>query len=115
MQKGLFRRLLPHLIAVLIFLIVALIFCSPSLSGKVLNQSDVIQWKGMAQESIQFKEQHGHFPLWTNSPFSGMPAYQIALESQNVVSTGFFHNLFMLFLPKPIGYFFLVCLTFYFL
>ena len=115
MNNGTFKKILPHLAAVLIFLVVAVIFCSPVLSGKVVNQSDVIHWKGMAQQSIEFKEKYGHYPLWTNSMFSGMPAYQIAMESGNVISTGFFHNLFMLFLPKPIGYFFLICLCFYFL
>ncbi|HVG42304.1 MAG TPA: hypothetical protein VM888_11895, partial [Chitinophagaceae bacterium] len=115
MNNGMFKKLLPHLIAVLIFLLFAVIFCSPTLSGKAVNQSDVIHWKGMAQQSLDFKEKFGHYPLWTNSMFSGMPAYQIAMESQNIISTGFFHNLFMLFLPKPIGYFFLICLCFYFL
>lgn len=115
MKKGLFQRILPHLIAVVIFLIAALIFCSPALSGKVINQSDVVHWKGMAQNLFDYKEKFGHFPLWTTSMFSGMPAYQIALESQNFISTGFFHDLFTLFLPKPLSFFFLACVSFYFL
>jgi hypothetical protein len=115
MNKSIFQKLLPHLIAVVIFLLVAVIFCSPALSGKVINQSDVVHWKGMAQQSLEYKEQHGHFPLWTNSMFGGMPAYQIAMESQNKITPGFFHYIFMLGLPKPIGFFFLICLMFYFL
>src|SRR5437763_5945540 len=115
MNNGLLKKLLPHIIAVVVFLVVAVVFCSPALSGKVLNQSDVILWKGAAQQSLQFKDTYGHFPLWTNSTFSGMPAYQIAMESKNVISPGYFHNLFTLFLPKPISFFFLTCLCFYFL
>jgi hypothetical protein len=47
--------------------------------------------------------------------FAGMPAFQIAMESQNIISTGIFHDIFTLFLPKPISFFFLICVSFYFL
>ena len=115
MKKGLFQRILPHLIAVIVFLIAALIFCSPALSGKVITQSDVVHWKGMAQNLIEYKEQFGNYPLWTTSMFSGMPAFSIAIETQNLIQAGYFHYLFTLFLPKPFGFFFLACVSFYFL
>lgn len=115
MNKGLFSKLLPHLIAVLIFLIVAVVYCKPVLEGKMLQQSDVTQWKGMAQNSLKYKETHGHLPLWTNGMFSGMPAYQIAMESGNAVSPGVFYYILTLGLPKPISYFFLASICFYFL
>ncbi len=83
MKKGIFNRVLPHLIAIVIFLIVAVIYCKPVLEGKVLQQHDVTQWKAMAKNSFDYKETHGNFPLWTNSMFSGMPAYQIAMEGTN--------------------------------
>jgi hypothetical protein len=82
MNKGILQKLLPHIIAVVVFLLVAVIYCRPVLSGSVLQQHDVVQWKAMAQNSFQYKETHGHFPLWTNGMFSGMPAYQIAMDSQ---------------------------------
>jgi len=115
MKKFNWKSLLPHAIAVVIFLMVAIVYCKPALEGKVLNQSDVNQWKSMAAQSFKYKETHGHFPLWTNSSFGGMPAYQIAMESSNPFSTGYLHSLFTLFLPKPINFFFLMCLSFYFL
>ena len=115
MNKGLFQRLLPHIIAVGIFLIVAVIYCRPVLQGEVLSQSDVTQWKAMAQNSFDYKEKHGHFPLWTNGMFSGMPAYQIAMEPDVAVSPSLFYGVFSLFLPKPISFFFLACVCFYFL
>jgi hypothetical protein len=115
MQKWTFQISLPHIIAVLIFLIVAVVFCSPVLQGKVLSQSDIMHWKGMAQQSFEFKEKYGHFPLWTNSMFGGMPAYHIAMEPDIPITAGFFHNIFTLFLPKPISFFFLACISFYFL
>lgn len=109
------KALLPHAIAIALFLVVALIYCKPALEGKVLQQHDVTQWKGMAQNSFQYKEQHGQFPLWTNGMFSGMPAYQITGISNNPISVGYVGYLLNLGLPKPAGVFFLACICFYFL
>ncbi|MFN2438722.1 MAG: YfhO family protein [Chitinophagaceae bacterium] len=115
MQKTAFQKLLPHLIAIVIFLIVALVYCKPTLEGKVLQQTDITQWKAMAQNSFEYKEKHGHLPLWTNGMFSGMPAYQIAMEPDVIVTPMWFHGFATLFLPKPIAFFFLACICFYFL
>lgn len=115
MNKGMFKKLLPHGIAIVVFLLVAVIYCRPVLQGKVLQQHDVTQWKAMAQNSFEYKEKYGHFPLWTNGMFSGMPAYQIAMQSDTVVSVGWFYNILTLGLPKPISFFFLACVCFYFL
>jgi hypothetical protein len=115
MKKGWLLTLLPHAIAVLIFLIVAVIYCRPVLEGKVLQQHDVTQWKAMAQNSYEYKEKHGNFPLWTNSMFSGMPAYQIAMESSHKIAPQYFYYILTLGLPKPISFFFLACICFYFL
>ena len=49
------KSFVPHLIAVGIFLIVAAFYCKPILQGKVLQQSDVVQWKGMAQDALKSK------------------------------------------------------------
>jgi Bacterial membrane protein YfhO len=115
MQKGTFQKLLPHILAVLIFLIVAAIYCKPVFENKVVQQQDLTLWRGMAQNSFQYKETHGTFPLWTNSMFSGMPAYQVALDPQVPVNPNMFYGLFTLYLPKPISFFFLACICFYFL
>ena len=109
------KAVLPHVIAVVIFAIVAIIYCKPAFEGKVLQQDDTTQWKAMAQSSFEFKEKHGHFPLWTNSMFCGMPAYQIALEADNPISVQYISNLFTLGLPNPAHFFFIACICFYFL
>ncbi len=106
---------MPHVIAVGIFLVVAIFYCKPALQGKVLQQSDLQHWKGMSESSFKYKETHGYFPLWVNSMFSGMPGYQIAMESSNPVALGIFHSIFTLFLPAPFNFFFLLCVSFYFL
>ena len=82
MQKKWFRRLIPHAIAVVVFLLVAVIYSKPAFEHKVLSQQDLSQWKAMAQNSFQYKETHGHFPLWSEGMFSGMPAYHLAMEPE---------------------------------
>ncbi|HNP24063.1 MAG TPA: YfhO family protein [Panacibacter sp.] len=109
------KKIIPHVIAVAIFVVVSVIYCKPALEGKVLQQSDVIHWKGMAESSFKYKETHGHFPLWVNSMFGGMPGYQIAMDSSNPISIAYLNPLFNLFLPGPFSYFFLLCISFYFL
>ncbi|MBX3256855.1 MAG: YfhO family protein [Chitinophagaceae bacterium] len=113
MKKINFKAFVPHLIAIGVFLIVAVIYCRPALEGKVLQQSDVIFWKGMAQNSFEYKEQHGRFPLWNTHLFSGMPNYQVAMDADSFLPN--LHTVLTLGLPKPIGFFFLACISFYIL
>jgi hypothetical protein len=115
MFKSLFKSALPHLIAVAIFAIVAIVYCKPALEGKVLQQSDITQWKGMAQDAMNYKDQFGVTPLWTNNMFGGMPAYQITGIPGISFSIGILDQLFTLNLPEPIGLFFLASICFYFL
>ena len=110
-----FKKLIPHAIAVAVFVVVALIYCKPAFEGKVLNAHDNIGWKGMAQQSFEQKEKLGHFPKWTNSMFGGMPTYQIALEGTHKVSFYYVSYVLTLSLPKPANFFFLACLSFYLL
>lgn len=115
MNKDLFRKVLPHIIAILVFLIVAVIYCKPALEGQVLQQSDISAWKGSIHQSQLYAEKHdGKLPLWTNSLFSGMPAFQIGTESNNYLP-GFVHTIMTLGLPAPIQFFFLACICFYIL
>ena len=115
MKQKWVMNLAAHLIAVIVFLSVALIYCRPAFDNKVLVQEDVTQWKAMAQNSFRYKEQHGHFPLWTNGMFSGMPAYLIAMDVDAFQPQNFFYDLFTLHLKKPANFFFLACVCFYFL
>ncbi len=109
------KKLIPHAIAVGVFLLVAIIFCKPALeSNTILKQSDVSNWQGMSQQSMEHKAATGHFPLWNISMFSGMPAYQIAMDGY-WTPLGIIDKAFQLWLPKPMNFFFLACICFYFL
>lgn len=71
------KKVLPYIAAIIVFLGIAIFFCAPALEGKVLMQGDVNNWKGAANEALQYKQQTGETTWWTNSQFSGMPTYQI--------------------------------------
>jgi hypothetical protein len=115
MKKLNVRLFVPHLIAVVIFLIVAVLFCRPALEGKVLQQTDISQWQGSIRNSEEYAKTHnGRYPLWSNGPFSGMPAFQIGGVGNNMIATAV-HTVLTLGLPKPMQFFFLACICFYIL
>ncbi len=117
MKLPAFKTLLPHLVALAVFLILAFVYCSPAFNSEMaLNQGhDVVGWKGMSKQSFDYKEKYGHFPLWTNSMFSGMPTYQIAMDGNESLGKGieWINKAFTLGLPEPAHYFFLAALFFY--
>jgi len=111
------KKNIPHVVAVLLFLILSIIYTKPALEGKVVEQHDVKEWKAMSHQSFVFKEKHGHFPRWVNNMFCGMPGYQIAMDSKDppYVNVYYFHLALTFGLPKPVYYLFFCCLGFYFL
>ena len=76
MKKVDFKRdLLPHLVVVAAFLLLVILYFSPIFfDKKTLDQHDITQWKGSAQEIVAFRKQYHEEPLWTNSMFGGMPS-----------------------------------------
>ena len=74
------KRILPHAAAILTFFVLTAIYFLPQLQGKVVQQSDNIQYLGMSQEVREYYEETGNSSLWTNSMFGGMPTYQILFE-----------------------------------
>jgi hypothetical protein len=115
MNSQLLKKALPHILAIAVFLIVAVVYCRPALQGKGVGQSDVDQWKAMAQQSFDYKEKHGQFPLWTESAFGGMPGYTIAMPGNNGINFHYLTQALTLGLPQPISFFFVACLCFYIL
>ena len=103
----LWRRVLPHLLAVLFFLVLASVYFSPILfDGQTLAQHDIVQFNGGAREAAQFREATGEEALWTNSMFSGMPTYLISTRFPGDLSQ-YLHKLFTLDLPAVVANLFL--------
>ncbi|GAB3906884.1 YfhO family protein [Larkinella knui] len=102
-----FKRFLPHLIAVIGFAVLAVLYCSPVLKGKRLNQHDIIQSVAAGREVVDYHKQTGEWAWWTNSMFGGMPAYMISGD----YPTSLTHKLgqyINLLLPDPANYIWLM-------
>jgi hypothetical protein len=70
----------PHFAVLAAFVVLMFAYFSPEFDGHNIKQHDVQQFKGMAQETIAFRERTGgEEPLWTNSMFGGMPTTQISI------------------------------------
>lgn len=108
------KKLTPHIIAVLIFLLLTCVYMMPLFSGKDLSQHDIAQWTGMSKEIVDFRNTYHTEPLWTGSMFSGMPAYQVsALYPANLIE--YVSELLFFFLPPPASYIFCAFVAFYLL
>lgn len=81
-----FKKILPHLIAIVVLLATAAIFYAPNaFGGKALQQGDNVKASGMASEVLEYFKKEGKTPLWTNSAFGGMPSYQVYMRDNNQV------------------------------
>ena len=74
MNRKLLKKIGVYAGIILLFAGIAYGFVPQVLSGKIVNQSDIAGWKGMAQETITHNQAHPEDPtVWTNSMFGGMP------------------------------------------
>jgi len=86
MRNSYFEKLIPHFIAICLFIIIAFIYMKPVLEGKQLLGHDTESWIYSAKEILDYNATHDDTTLWTNSMFGGMPAYQISmLQPYNVL------------------------------
>ena len=81
-----FKSLIPHLVAIALFMALTVAYFNPMFQGKEISQNDIIQWKGMAKELNDYRVNNGEEALWTNVMFSGMPAFNISFRSGTNVS-----------------------------
>lgn len=105
------NKFYPHLLAILGFVVVSLIYFYPVLQGKQLYQSDIAQFTGMAKEQNDFRAEENAEPYWTDAAFGGMPTYQMGANYPNDWIGSLDDAL--RFLPRPSDYLFLYFLGFY--
>jgi hypothetical protein len=104
-----------HLLILLAFLALGVAYMSPVLDGKVLSQHDMTAFDGVRQELTKYHEDTGEYSQWTNSLFSGMPAFHVGPsgETPNVFSKiALAVRLFITF-RNPIAILFVYLLCFY--
>ena len=112
-MKFSFKKCLPHILMVLGFVAVSLLYFNPVLKGKQIFQSDILQYNGMAKQQKDFKADTGEETYWTNSAFGGMPTYQLGAKYPNNYIKKL--DLALRFLPRPADYLFLYFIGFYIL
>ena len=58
-----YKKFIPYLVAVVVFIAVSLIYFSPLLEGKQLYQSDIVNYRGSAQEIKDYRQTTGEEAL----------------------------------------------------
>jgi len=112
-MKNWYKPAIPHIVAVVIFMTLSVIYFYPILEGKVLNANDSTVAMYSSKEIADFRDEYGEEPLWTNSMFSGMPAYLISvLYKGNILR---YANSLLTFLKHPASLIFVTMLGFYIL
>ena len=83
------KNTILSIIAIVLFFVLAVIYCAPQMSGEVLIQHDVQQYDGMTKDILDNREATGEDAQWTGGMFGGMPAFLINVQypSQAVKGT----------------------------
>lgn len=107
------EHVLPHTLAVLVFLIVTVFFFSPIFfENKAISQHDISEWEGGSKALRDYRSQTGEEGLWASSMFSGMPAYLVNLDWSDGVVVGM-KKVISVFLPHPVANIFLAFVSYY--
>ena len=106
---------LPHGLAILVFLLVTVFFFNPIFfDNKALDQHDIQQHIGSAKVLRDYRNATGNEGLWAPNMFSGMPAYLVNLDWSDGVVVGL-KKVLSLFLPHPVCNIFLAFISYYIL
>lgn len=53
------KKILPYVVGIVVFIAVAMVYCAPALQGKVLVQGDVNNWKVLRKKRVPFTKRRG--------------------------------------------------------
>lgn len=74
MNKEALKKIGIYAGILLLFIVLAYSYTPQVLDGKIVNQSDIASWKGMANEAMTYNAANpDDQTAWTNSMFGGMP------------------------------------------
>ncbi len=95
------------------FIVVAVAYFYPVLQDKIIYQSDIVQYLGMADDRKAHVEKYDEEPYWIDNAFGGMPSYQVGANYPHHYIKSF--DRFLRFLPRPADYLFLYFIGLYIL
>ena len=102
------KKIIVYVAIVLGFLALSYAFVPQVLTGKIVNQSDISGWKGMAQETCTWNAAHPDDPaLWSDSMFGGMPTVSYSSPTKGDLTQKLYNLL--LTGKRPASYIF-ICL-----
>ena len=107
------KKLIFIIASLVLFMILALVYANPVLTGKQLFQHDIVQYKGGAKELLDYRAQNGQETYWSDSMFGGMPTYQMGAQFRGDIVKSI--DGVLNFLPKPANYIFLLFSGFFLL
>ncbi|MFA8433805.1 MAG: YfhO family protein [Marinifilaceae bacterium] len=113
--KDLLKKIFPHFTAIIVFLLIGFIYFQPVLDGKQLRKGDTLNAQGYKKEIVDYRKTSGEDPLWTNSLFGGMPAYQILVGYKANAVLHKVKKTLELATPEPVKWIFLYLIGFYIL
>ena len=76
-KQNFFQKYGAYLVALVLFVAIACIYCAPALEGKVIQSGDSTSAAAAIHEAKEYTKETGDYSFWTGSMFSGMPNYQI--------------------------------------
>lgn len=99
-MKNYFKKIYPHILAVLAFFVITAIYFAPTMQGKDLIQDDTINSYAWGNDLREHYEETGEYAHWSNAMFGGMPAnYTYMPKSVNL-----FRNIGYFFTLKWLGW-----------
>lgn len=100
------KKIIYTLCIVLGLLVLAYAFVPQVLGGKIVNQSDISGWQGMAKEMMDWNSAHpDDQTAWTQSMFGGMPTATIHASTDGDFTQGIYD--FFLTGKRPGSYLFI--------
>ncbi len=109
MNKELLKNIGIYAAIAAFFIIISYGFMPEVLKGKIVNQSDIAGWRGMAEESVMWnKANPDNQTAWTDSMFGGMPNVTFVDNFKGDWTKGLYDAL--LWGRRPASYIFLALL-----
>ncbi|MGL5317637.1 MAG: YfhO family protein [Bacteroidales bacterium] len=116
MKKFDFKKSIPYLLTIGLFLAISVLYFTPDLfEGKVLFQGDTQQGIANGQEAKLFYEETGEKTRWSTHLFSGMPTYQMSPSYESDATLRMLTKIYSLFLPGPASLIFIMLIGFFIL
>ncbi|MDR3286128.1 MAG: YfhO family protein [Prevotellaceae bacterium] len=112
MKKISINMIMPHVVAVVIFIAISFLYFSPEIfEGKTILGHD--SRSGTGADIHRYRQETGENSRWSDAVFSGMPGYQINLHYDSSDTMLKIRGLLGLEFPVPVGYVFVMLLGFY--